>query len=119
VKAATEAKAGAGPVKKARKAQPKAIPSVDFIRICRWLEGGSCADNCRAMAQALKLAGSSKLGKQGLIAAIVEALETRPLPPTFKPTLDEVALGDDEFNDKWAGKPVFKIAEVCALLEGL
>jgi len=112
-------KSGASANKKPRKVEAKAIPSVDFIRLCRWLEGGSCARNCRAMARTLGLQGYSALGKQGLIAAIVEALETKPLPASFSPTLEEVALNDDDFNDAWAGKPVLKIEQVCAVLETL
>ena len=54
--------------------KPKAKPSMAFIRLCRWLEGGSCLPNLKKMAIALNLKGfkGSDGVKEVLIARIVE-----------------------------------------------
>ena len=114
---ALKAKAQPPPAKKPRAKPPMAVPSVDFIRICRWLENGSSVSNCRKMAKALKLKAEG--GKQDLIAMIVEHLESKTLPLTFFPTISDVALSDDAFNEKWQATPVYKIDEICAMLVSL
>ncbi len=52
---------------------PAATPSVAFIRLCRWTEGGSSISNMKAMCKALKIKQPS--GKQEFITKIVEALD--------------------------------------------
>ena len=84
--------------KKPRVEKPKAQPSLAMIRLCRWLEGGSCLPNLKKMATALDIKNSCL--KEVLIARIVEALEEKDLPDSFAPSQEDAALSDEAFNAK-------------------
>jgi len=57
--------------------------------LCRWLEGGSCTKNCRAMP--------------GLLICRAESLETKPFPTNFSPALDEPSVFSHRSSSSYAG----------------